>query len=151
MRSPNSNADNLLSGVDARSGRDVWAVGSFRVGKLHRTLVEHWDSTKWTIVPSPNLGHTRHSYLDGVTAISTSDVWAVGYAAAANRRYLKTLIEHWDGASWAVVPSPNPTCYCALKGISAASATDAWAVGYYHLGSDQALFEHWDGVGWTQY
>ena len=44
----------------------------------------------------------------------------------------------WNGTAWTQVPSPNP--YCAtcdsLYGVTATSATSAWAVGTEALGSD---------------
>ena len=40
--------------------------------------VEHWNGTSWAIVPSPNMG-TGNNHLNGVAAVSASDVWAVGY------------------------------------------------------------------------
>jgi hypothetical protein len=56
------------------------------------------------------------------------------------------LIEHWDGAAWSIVSSPNagdanPT------GISAVAANDIWAVGYAN-GTDGFVL-HWDGTQWT--
>jgi len=53
----------------------------------------------WNVVPSPNVG-TGRNQLNGVAVISANDVWAVGSGTGE-----KTLIEHWDGASWNVVPS----------------------------------------------
>src|SRR5207244_3460984 len=71
--------------------------------------------------------------------VSANDIWAVGYSS----------ILHWDGTSWAVVPSPNVGI---LFGVAAVSANDVWAVGYYHRsGIAQALtlVEHWDGSRWS--
>src|SRR5437764_621866 len=54
----------------------------------------------WSVVSSPNVG-TSSNVLNGVAVVSANDVWAVGYYSGG------TLIEHWDGTSWSVVPSPN--------------------------------------------
>jgi hypothetical protein len=40
--------------------------------------------------------------LTGVAVLSHAYAWAVGYQGST-----KTLIEHWNGFSWKVVPSPN--------------------------------------------
>ena len=48
----------------------------------------------------------------------------------------RTLVEHWDGASWTTVPSPNadPSPY-ALNSLNAvarvAGTRTLWAVGAY--------------------
>jgi hypothetical protein len=69
-----------------------------------QTLVEHWNGTQWSVVSSPNPG-TNYDSLEGVAAISASDVWAVGaYLYGADTQ---TLVEQWDGTQWSVVPSPN--------------------------------------------
>jgi hypothetical protein len=41
------------------------------------TLVEHWNGTAWTQVPSPN--PSGDNELDGVAATSASNAWAVGF------------------------------------------------------------------------
>ncbi|HVB21693.1 MAG TPA: hypothetical protein VNG51_07095 [Ktedonobacteraceae bacterium] len=76
--SPGSNF-NMLNGVAALSGRDVWAVGNYyKANKPQPTLIEHWNGTKWSVVKSPNPG-AGYNILNGVTAISATDIWAVGY------------------------------------------------------------------------
>src|SRR5206468_9107024 len=79
VSSPNvGTSDNQLRGVAAVSANDVWAVGDYSNGTGHQqTLVEHWNGTAWSVVPSPNVG-TGHNVLNGVAAVSANDVWAVG-------------------------------------------------------------------------
>jgi hypothetical protein len=68
-----------------------------------------------------------------------------------------TLIQHWNGTQWAVVPSPNPTPPLSggpvsneLYGIAAVSANDVWAVGQsVDFGAGQTLIVHWNGTHWT--
>src|SRR5205823_6090857 len=108
---PSPNSDplaNHLDGVVAVSAGDVWAVGDFYdtgVG-AHRTLVEHWNGSAWSVVPSPNVG-TDHDFFTAVAAVSGSDVWAVGIDLPQNFMNQVTLVEHWDGSAWTIVPSPN--------------------------------------------
>jgi hypothetical protein len=83
------------------SANDVWAVGT-----NGQTTVEHWNGERWRVVPSPNVGMGANR-LTAVTATSANDIWAAGsYEDAPN--HTETLIEHWDGNSWSIVPSPNP-------------------------------------------
>src|SRR5215218_4729365 len=58
----------------------------------------------WQFVSGPNPDADK-SYLKAVAALSTSDAWAVGYSVTGNTA--ETLIEHWDGTQWTIVPSPN--------------------------------------------
>jgi hypothetical protein len=90
--------------VAAISPTDAWAVGE---QNLNQTVIEHWNGTAWTVVPSPSLTASGvQDVLSGVSEIGSSDVWAVGFSS--NLGTGKTLAEHWDGTSWQIVPSANP-------------------------------------------
>jgi hypothetical protein len=130
-----------LEGVSALSDSDAWAVGNYYTGSEFDTLVEHWDGTSWSQVPSPSPGGAGGSYLNGVSALATNDVWAVG------ETHDGTLIEHWDGNSWSVVPSPG-RAGTRLAGVSALSATNAYAAGDTSGAHSRAYIVHWDGVRW---
>jgi hypothetical protein len=133
----------VLDGVAATSSTDAWAVGSYYNGAAYQTLVEHWDGTAWTVVPSPSPGGSNGTFLTGVAATSATDVWAVGNYA------FRALIEHWDGTAWTVVPNAN-TSQSVLLGVAATSSTNAWAVGWYHPAIFvQSMVEQWDGTAWT--
>lgn len=149
--SPNPGAhQNSLSGVSAVAAQDVWAVGRFNNAlDIPQTLIEHWDGSTWDEIASPNIGVSTN-VLNAVSAASPSDVWAVGQFSAASG-FLHTLIEHWNGQQWSVVPSPNVgTHNNVLHGVTAISATDAWAVGSVtdSNGTQHALIEHWNGLRW---
>jgi hypothetical protein len=150
---------NYLNEVTALSTNELWSVGTFYNwdSAAYQTLVEHWSAVGigWAVVPSPNMG-TSHNQLYAVSASSANDVWAAGdyYAADSKVGHDATLIEHWDGAVWSVVPSDNLSSNHNnnLYGISAVSKEDVWAVGGYSddpTGTLQTLIEHWDGVAWT--
>src|SRR5437870_2569475 len=98
--------DNYLQAVDGTSADDIWAVGYAR----DLTLILHWNGTEWSIVLSPSI--VNYSYFYGVAATSPNDVWAVGYHSdsiygGCDTLECYTLIEHWDGMQWSVVPSPS--------------------------------------------
>src|SRR5436190_18628615 len=93
--SPNAvQSDNILRAVATIGPSDVWAVGLQLPHGLAEPLAEHWNGTQWTIVPTPPVGEAD---LLGVTAISSSDVWAVG-----SRRVIPAtpVTFHWDGSTW---------------------------------------------------
>src|SRR5439155_27132012 len=107
VSSPNLGTNgSRLNAVAAVSANDVWAVGQFSNGTVPHTLVEHWDGSAWSVVPSPNLG-TATNVLNAVAARATDDVWAVGYGGGGGFTVSETLVEHWDGSAWSIVPSPN--------------------------------------------
>ncbi|MFL5734562.1 MAG: hypothetical protein ACJ78Q_15365 [Chloroflexia bacterium] len=148
-----STYNNSLEGVAVVSANDVWAVGTYisPVG-TNQTLIEHWNGSAWSVVPSPNVG-TGQNWLWGVASLSANDAWAVGYSRSTPTGPLRTLVEHWNGASWAVVPSADPGAYSdRLTAVAALSPTDVWAVGYSaDSGSspDASLVERWDGTAWN--
>lgn len=148
--SPNvESSNNELDSVAAVATNDVWAVGHWRnASNIYQTLTEHWDGTAWSMVPSPSIGSGNND-LYGITAVSASDVWAVGHYRPGTTIY-QTLIEHWDGSSWNVVPSSNAgSDNNNLNEIAAISGNDVWAVSHYLSGGIyQTLAEHWDGSTW---
>ena len=88
--------------------------------------------------------------LNSVAAVAANDVWAVGYSSNGNNVY-QTLVEHWDGTNWFIVPSPNPgSAANRLRGVAVVGTNDVWAVGdYYNSSSGQTLVEHWNGSAWS--
>ena len=64
-----------------------------------------------------------------------------------------TLIESWDGQTWATMPSPNEGYESILTGVSCPTSNFCVAVGYYaqHPNSQgsQALIETWNGSVWS--
>jgi hypothetical protein len=152
-----SNLNSFISGITAIATNDVWAVGD--VGAIGGTFTEHYDGSTWTAVASPSPGNGENALL-GVTGVASDDVWAVGfYVATANQdRPQKTLVEHWDGTSWTVVPSPNlggnnsQSVSNELRGVIAVSTNDVWAFGDSDaFGPEQLtnLVIHWDGTKWS--
>lgn len=140
-----------LEGVAAIPGGGIWAVGYSSDGNLAYTLVERWDGTAWSIVPSPNPG--TDVFLDGVAATGPDDAWAVGYYFDPATQINEALIERWDGTTWNIVAGPNPgELDNSLSEVAAVSANDAWAVGYFTGGgwTNQTFITHWDGTQWTQ-
>jgi len=150
----------FMQGVSADAANDIWAVGYS--GNV--TFAQHYDGTNWTKFRTPDVG-TGPNSLHGVLALAPNNVWAVGYSTATLKpppnQYevpTKTLIEHYDGTSWSVVPSPNvgPNSQYQsnrLLGITAVSPDDIWAFGSYFAASgsenQMTLVLHWDGTSWT--
>jgi len=149
----------FLFGASADAPNDAWAVG-FSGSDNIRTSARHWNGTNWNSVATPNVGEGTNK-LNAVLALAPNDVWAAGFStpsAPTRHAATRTLIEHFDGTSWAVVPSPNVGPKSAnqsnrLLGLTANSANDIWAFGSYFAadgsGHQLTLLLHWDGIGWT--
>jgi hypothetical protein len=131
--------DAQFRGVAAAAGNDVWVVG-FRIGPDNpdhgESLTEHWDGRSWSVVSTPT-ATVENTILYGVTAISPSNVWAVGSNSG------KSLVEHWDGTSWSIVSNPVLASAGGVSAVSADSANDVWVVG-----GETIL--HFDGTNWSQ-
>src|SRR5258707_14974757 len=87
----------------------------------------------------------------GVSELPNGPTWAVGYYTDANW-VDQTLIEHYDGVTWSVVPSPSPGAQRdILTSVAAISDNDVWATGEQMdaAGTWHTLAEHWDGTSWT--
>ncbi|HUS17748.1 MAG TPA: S-layer homology domain-containing protein, partial [Chloroflexia bacterium] len=153
MPAPNANLQtNILRSVAVIGPNELWAVGSTGApGSAEETLIQRWDGTAWTRVPSPNPGPSGNLLL-GVAVVSHDEAWAVGYTLDGTVQ--STLILHWNGTAWTRINSPNvgPNSN-ALRGVVVISPTDAWAVGYSSqtgdFGSEQTLTLHWDGTRWN--
>ena len=145
-----------LTGVSEDATNDAWAVGD----NGGSTLAIHWNGTKWAAVATPdNLGEGPNQ-LNAVVALTPDNAWAVGYSTPglAGQSATLTLILHWDGTTWSIVPSPNvgPNSTSQsnrLLGITANSADDIYAFGSYFAadgsGHQMTLLLHWDGTSWT--
>lgn len=140
---------NTLFGVAARPGR-AWAVGvALNAGFAAHSLVEAWNGRRWHIVPTPNL-RTRRDMLFAASADSDKDVWAVGQQEDLSGRF-HTLVEHWDGARWAVIPAADPgSAGNQFYAVTAVGPRDVWAVGQRNdQTGDTPLVEHWNGSAWS--
>jgi hypothetical protein len=134
---PPLSSSSYLYGVSCVSVAACTAVGSHEnSSRAQRVLVESWNGTSWSVVPTPNAGRIDSgNVLTGVSCVSATDCTAAGgYYNWANNSE-KTLVESWDGTSWSVVPSANaglPTSFNLLNGVSCVSAAACTAAGYFY-------------------
>lgn len=158
VKSPNPKKGSIhyLTAVSALASTDVWAVGYSlaKIGSGRSTFSMHWDGATWSLVDTVDTS-SPGNVLKGVVALSPDDVWAVGLHG---RRGLllndKTLVEHWDGAAWNLVSTPNPSrSFNALEAVSASSQTNVWAVGAFlpKTGEQATLTEQFDGALWAKF
>jgi hypothetical protein len=141
-----------LEAVAAASPDDVWTFG---YSGAHAPAAGHWDGSAWQRVPLPRPKGAQAVELVGAAAPAADDVWAVGSWEAASAPLLRPLVEHWDGSSWKIVPTPRLKVYGRLIGVSALSPTNVWAVGAAGVKAGKrialrTLVLHWNGTKWTR-
>ncbi|MEW9553669.1 hypothetical protein [Nonomuraea sp. NPDC050783] len=119
-----------LSGT---SPTDLWAVGSRRSGpgitdtELSQPAAMHWDGRSWRLVPTPSYAFPPpkppegSAGLDGVLALSSTDVWAIG-AHTFNHGETDdeppdppAILLHWDGRRWSRHPAVPQAGYCCPR------------------------------------
>ena len=146
----------ILTGVSALSANDVWAVGgrgevsgsAALPGNILRTLIEHWNGRRWSVIASPNPLVVGNE-LSGVAAVSTRNVWAAG--TIGKGLSLQPLAVHWNGVRWTRVAMPKPKGYSTIAGVGRIPGTPGlWAVGGTTVGSvTTPLIERWTGTRWV--
>jgi hypothetical protein len=138
--------ENFLSSVSCVSRTACTAVGQYGVGSS-APLIESWNGTNWTIVPSPNRNDS--GVLNGVSCASLTFCVAVGTYFSGTNVVNKTLTESWNGTRWSAGPSPKGQSQ--LSGASCVSATDCWAAGNSRAqaGNTRTFIEHWNGTRWA--
>jgi hypothetical protein len=150
--SPNPSNDplygaNQLNDVRAFAPNDVWAAGWQWVPSGSAPLIERWDGKRWRVSKTPNTGTKELQALDGT---SSRDIWAVGHTLSIGEGH-QSLVMHWNGSSWAVVPTPKLPFDNYLNDVAVVSPRDVWAVGYSITRSQdiQPHYLHWDGSAWA--
>jgi hypothetical protein len=137
----------LLS-VDAVSPTDIWASGytTSDDNTVIEAIMLHSTGGAFTrVVMGGTTSADTYSQLDSISAVSASDIWAVGYTDAET-----PLIEHYDGKDWNEVSSSLPSTD-PLLGVTAVSPTNAWAIGQsYSATSSGQVIIHWDGKKWSR-
>src|SRR5205823_6176384 len=109
----------------AVSANNVWAVGHSNNRVVDAPLIEHWDGTQWSIVPSPNAGLS--STLNAIGAVSAGDIWAAGDYWSGTGIPVRSLLLHWNGSTWGIIAAPNAgTGDNDPTGLAAMAADDVW-------------------------
>src|SRR5262249_7234576 len=114
----------ILFAVSCPTDSFCAAVGTYSVGAANQTLVEHWNGSTWTIVPSPTPAGAGWLSLTAVSCSSATSCLAVGDYQVPGVFVTKTYIERWNGASWSVEFGANPSgaTLTHLAGVSCATS-----------------------------
>jgi hypothetical protein len=131
---PGVGASIAFAEVSCVSGTMCFAVGQGSADPNGAVAVR-WNGNAWSITPTasiPNAG-----VFNGVKCLSGTNCYAVGRVVSP----ATTLVEHWDGANWSLVPSPIPTgsVNSKLSDVACPSATTCHAVGDFARRTDGAI------------
>ena len=132
-----------LNAVSCTSASACTAVGASSAG----TLAESWNGTRWTVQATPNPPQGG-GFLSGVSCTSASACTAVG-AANPFTPNATTLAERWNGTSWSLQATPNPSQGGGeLLSVSCASASACTATGNStnSSGVSVTLAAQWNGA-----
>ena len=115
--------------ISADSAADVRAIGFLAASSTTAVNVSlHFNGTSWS---QNTVSHFRFGGVGPVSALSPSDVWAVGAGPGVPTggfsAHPTAVIEHWDGTSWRIVTTPGGVNF--LLGMAASASGTVLAVG----------------------
>ncbi len=121
-------------------------------------LIEVYRSGAWSeMAAAPLPSGALGGGLAGVSCVSTSFCIAVGWYSLPSPGGIRTLVEQFNGVSWSLVPSPNPTnqFFAFLVSVSCTSTTFCVAVGSNEVQRDTGtgfvftIVEQFNGASWS--
>jgi hypothetical protein len=129
------------------------AVGASYGGTYNQTLIEQWNGTTWSVVPSPDVSATTDEWLNGVSCVTTVSCVAVGYSDGGSKD--QTLVETWNGTAWSIQTSPDPSSSLnyELYAVSCTSQAFCTAAGETWVSGSPSVYQtfamQWNGTTWT--
>ena len=142
-----------LNAVSCASAKSCEAAGDYQVevtANDPKALAEAWDGSSWALQQAAAPAGATNNTLSDVSCVSASFCAAVGthFSSAGNEA---NLAEIWNGTSWLIKATPNPTGPNGpgdneLDSVSCVSASFCQAVGTGPNGPTAAL---WNGTSWT--
>ncbi len=127
--------------VRCRSTTFCMAVGtSYSGGPNENSLAEEWNGSSWSVLSTPNISG-QSTWLTSVSCTGSAFCMASGYSSNTTPDTVSTLNEAWNGATWSIVTTVDPTSpYDLLPGVSctvSGSSQFCLAVGNDYNGSVQ--------------
>ena len=121
----------------------IWASGSY----VAWAFVNDWV---WVSAPYGDEDHRNH--LAGVSFTASDNGHAVGYYYDTTLSRSQTLAVKWNGSTWSLLTTPNPstTGENKLFAVAAVNSTNIWAVGEYNNTDGEPLILYYNGTSWSQ-
>ena len=142
-----------LVAVSCPASRSCVAVGNFTdPAEVQTLLVEGWNGRSWSVMTMRTPSGATGSGLSGVSCTSSRACVAVGSSTTASGVGV-TLAEVWDGRSWTVQRTANPSGArsSTLVGVSCTTRGFCIAVGSFtdRGGARVPLVERLSGSRWS--
>lgn len=111
---PSPKYGEALITVSCPSAKNCWAFGYYYAAPLKPTVTGylialHWNGSSWKLAwtSAPYYGaDSSASFRLGISCLSTSDCWTVGYSSLSPLDY-HPIIVHWNGRKWAPIKPPK--------------------------------------------
>ncbi len=135
---------NALTDVSCTTSVFCVAVGSENSGTGGGTLIEQWNGSTWTVVPSVNAPATTGDTLNSVSCVGTTFCLAVGGSSTG-----PSVAETWNGTAWSFVTATPPTGSTSspLSSVSCVSSTTCEVLGTATVGGTNSIFANqWNGT-----
>jgi hypothetical protein len=150
---PASSTFTQLNSVSCASTASCEMAGYFEVAvtaSAPEALAEGWNGQSWARQHAVAPAAATSNSLDDVSCVSASFCEAVGSHSNSSGNAVG-LAESWNGRSWKIQATPNPTSpYAPTSGtlfsVSCVSASFCEAVG---VGAAGAYAEMWNGTSWS--
>ena len=125
-----------LNGLTCVDDNNCWASGATTdtTGMASGVLMEHWDGSAWSLVPTATPEGATGGILSSVSCVAASQCWAVGSSGSfggggGSGFRPSSFIENWNGSQWSIDPSPSVTALSFLSSVTCSAGTGCWAVG----------------------
>lgn len=144
---PSSSYD-TLAGITCTTSDSCIAVGKNQVGASQETQSWSWaGESGWSLLSMPSVSEGA---LNGIGCSESSACTAVGTQSGTSAG---SLAERWNGTSWTVQTTPNPSgsSEATFNGVACPTSTFCLGVGKYRTSSNplNALAETWNGTSWS--
>ena len=140
-----------LSGVSCPSDSRCFAAGtSFPDGRHGAPVIVRWSHQKWSSAKLPTRKSQVEQDLEGIDCPTTTSCLAVGATSNGPGTPFHTLVYRYNGSTWSIIKSPNPSSAPAgnvFQDVSCVSATKCFLIG---TAGEQMLVERWNGTGWKR-
>jgi hypothetical protein len=147
---PSGASSSSLSNVSCSGAGSCDTVGSYSTATTTSSFAENWNGTSWTLESTPEPAGTSSSSFSSVSCAGTGTCTAVGEYASGTGDL--TLAETWDGTTWSLDPTPDPSVSqsSSLDGVACMSGGGCQAVGTAtDDGVNDPIAESSTGTNWT--
>ncbi len=141
------------NGVSCTSSTECTMVGEYEnKSKVYEPFAERWGGSEWTVQSVPAPSGATHTWLRGVSCVSSTECMAGGYYEKSSGAEVP-FAERWHGSEWTVqtMPEPSGTVDSYADGISCTSSTACTAAGVSKTSSSKFITfaESWNGTAWS--